>query len=63
MANFVESVNEMIDLQNARAVVGIYGRVPDAVMLEEMGNALIDLEVKFRASSLDDRMALRPIFA
>jgi len=32
----------------------------DAVMLEQMGNSVTDLEVKFRASSLDDRVAMRP---
>jgi hypothetical protein len=32
----------------------------DSKMLEEMGNALIDLQVKYRASSLSDRMALKP---
>ncbi len=32
----------------------------DAVMLQQMGNAITDLEVRFRASSLEDRMAMRP---
>ena len=35
------------------------GNDNDAVMLEEVGNALIDLEVKFRASALNDRIVLR----
>lgn len=33
----------------------------DGVMLEEMGNALIDLEVKFRNSTLQERVAMRPM--
>ena len=32
----------------------------DAVMLQQMGDAITDLEVKFRAASLEDRMAMRP---
>ena len=36
------------------------GEDKDAVMLEEMGNTLIDLQVKFRASTLNERMELRP---
>ncbi len=32
----------------------------DAVMLQKMGYAITDLEVKFRASSLEDRIAMRP---
>ncbi len=32
----------------------------DAVMLKQMGDAVTDLEVKFRASSLGDRVAMRP---
>jgi hypothetical protein len=32
----------------------------DARMLEEMGNAVVDLTVKYRSSSLRDRMALKP---
>lgn len=32
----------------------------DAVLLQQMGNAITDLEVKFRAASLEDRMTLRP---
>src|SRR5215471_1414961 len=32
----------------------------DAVMLQQMGNAITDVEVKFRASSLAERAALRP---
>ena len=36
------------------------GEDKDAVMLEELGNALIDLEVKFRASTLKERTELRP---
>lgn len=32
----------------------------DAQMLEKMGNALVDLEVKYRNSSLSDRMAMKP---
>ena len=32
----------------------------DAKMLKEMGDALVDLQVKYRSSSLSDRMALKP---
>lgn len=32
----------------------------DAVMLQQLGNAVTDLEVKFRGASLEDRIALRP---
>jgi len=32
----------------------------DAAMLEKMGNALVDLEVKFRNSSLSERVEMRP---
>ena len=32
----------------------------DARMLEKMGNALVDLQVKYRNSSLSDRMAMKP---
>jgi hypothetical protein len=32
----------------------------DARMLEIMGNALVDLQVKYRNSSLSDRMAMKP---
>ena len=32
----------------------------DAVMLEQMGHALIDLQLKYRASPLAERVALRP---
>lgn len=32
----------------------------DALMLQKMGNALIDLQVKYRNSSLSERMALKP---
>ena len=32
----------------------------DAKMLEAMGQALIDLQIKYRASSLSDRMTLKP---
>jgi len=32
----------------------------DAVMLKGMGDSVTDLEVKFRASSLEDRVAMRP---
>ncbi len=32
----------------------------DAVMLQQMGNAITDLEVKFRAASLEERMTMRP---
>ena len=32
----------------------------DAKMLEAMGQAIIDLEVKYRASSLADRMTMKP---
>jgi hypothetical protein len=33
----------------------------DARMLEKMGNALVDLQVKYRNSSLSDRMAMKPV--
>lgn len=33
----------------------------DAQMLEKMGNAIIDLEVKYRSSNLSDRAALKPV--
>ncbi len=32
----------------------------DAKMLEQMGTALTNLQIKYRASSLPDQMALRP---
>ncbi|HKW28628.1 MAG TPA: hypothetical protein VJT54_04785 [Verrucomicrobiae bacterium] len=32
----------------------------DATMLEQMGTALTNLQIKYRASNLADRMALRP---
>jgi oligoribonuclease NrnB/cAMP/cGMP phosphodiesterase (DHH superfamily) len=32
----------------------------DTKMIKEMGEALIDLQVKYRSSSLSDRMALKP---
>jgi hypothetical protein len=32
----------------------------DATMLEQMGTALTNLQIKYRASSLADRMELRP---
>lgn len=32
----------------------------DIIMLEKMGYALVDLEVKFRASSLSERVEMRP---
>jgi hypothetical protein len=32
----------------------------DTLMLQQMGNALVDLEVKYRSSSLSDRMAMKP---
>ena len=32
----------------------------DAKMLEAMGNALVDLQVKYRNSSLANRMAMKP---
>jgi hypothetical protein len=32
----------------------------DAKMLKEMGDALVDLQVKYRSSSLIERMALKP---
>ena len=32
----------------------------DAAMLQKMGDALTDLQVKYRASNLADRMALKP---
>ncbi len=32
----------------------------DTIMLEKMGNALVDLQVKYRNSSLEDRMAMKP---
>jgi len=33
----------------------------DTEMLKKMGNALVDLEVKYRSSSLSDRVAMRPV--
>jgi hypothetical protein len=33
----------------------------DTQMLQEMGNAIVALQVKYRNSSLSDRMALRPV--
>ena len=32
----------------------------DAVMLKQIGNAITDLEVKFRGASLQDRVVIRP---
>ncbi len=32
----------------------------DAEMLQKMGNALVDLQVKYRNSSLSERMAIKP---
>lgn len=32
----------------------------DAVMLEKLGNAIVDLQVKYRAAPLKDRMLMRP---
>ena len=32
----------------------------DTKMIQEMGEALIDLQVKYRSSSLTDRMAMKP---
>lgn len=32
----------------------------DALMLQKLGSALTDLQVKFRASPLSDRMAMKP---
>jgi hypothetical protein len=32
----------------------------DTVMLQQMGNALVDLQVKYRSSNLSDRMAIKP---
>jgi len=32
----------------------------DSLMLQKMGNALVDLQVKYRNSSLEDRMAMKP---
>ncbi len=32
----------------------------DTIMLEKLGNALVDLQVKYRNSSLEDRMAMKP---
>ena len=32
----------------------------DSVMLEQLGFAVVDLQVKYRAASLADRLALRP---
>jgi hypothetical protein len=32
----------------------------DAEMLQKMGNAVIDMQVKYRNSSLSDRMAMKP---
>ena len=32
----------------------------DTKMIQEMGEALIDLQVKYRSSSLTDRMSMKP---
>jgi hypothetical protein len=32
LGTFIASLNETIDLQNARLVVGVYGRVPETVI-------------------------------
>lgn len=32
----------------------------DSVMLERLGFAVVDLQVKYRAASLDERLVLRP---
>jgi len=32
----------------------------DTLMLQKMGNAIVDLQVKYRSSSLSDRMAMKP---
>lgn len=32
----------------------------DAEMLQKMGNALVDLQVKYRNSSLSERMTMKP---
>ena len=34
----------------------------DAKMLEQMGTALTSLQVKYRESSLEERMAMKPMF-
>ncbi|HYO87387.1 MAG TPA: hypothetical protein VER79_02005 [Candidatus Limnocylindrales bacterium] len=42
LAIYIESLNEMIDLQNSRLVAGIYARVPETVLyLLLIGSALI----------------------
>ncbi len=40
---FIGSVNDMIDIQNSRAVAGIYSRVPDMVLWELIGGGALTL--------------------
>ena len=59
---YIESLNEMIDLHQMRIMVGIYGRVPEAVLFLLFFGSLLTLAmVGFTAGLTQRRSPLTPV--